>query len=404
VSPPGSEQSKVPHVLIVSFNRASKTNLIPTAVLSHHEWLFVVGENQTNLLRPDIRSIGHVLEYETLPALRAAIQPQIGRRGAIRVYCNTEEYVVDAAVLRSTLGIHGIRPDEAAAFRNKLLMKQMVAAAGCRVPRCGRLERTTSYRDIVEMCGSPFVLKPVEGMGSYGVTVVENEVQFRATVDRSDASSFQYEEYIEGELFHVDFVIQGGSVLFMGLCEYSSTGTRFVAGESSMSIEVSKSHPAADGLKTFSRKALAGLGAHHGIVHMEVFWDRKCNEPVFLEAGIRTPGGSIVPQYHRKYGFDMVTIGIQLELGAKVDLPRSIDPHHYMSGIFPTKPGVLKSVVQPQILSSYDMTCRYVPGDVLPVCRSVQDVAASIIAENSRFATLRADFERLRGFSPLQMA
>ncbi|WP_230680980.1 hypothetical protein [Paracidovorax cattleyae] len=87
-----------------------------------------------------------------------------------RVIALSEGERLEAARLREWLGLPGDRSEKVAALRNKLWMKQAVAAAGLRVPRFASLPAFLARRDGLSWQGRT-VLKPHSGAASEDVAV-----------------------------------------------------------------------------------------------------------------------------------------------------------------------------------------------------------------------------------------
>ncbi len=160
-----------------------------------------------------------------------------------RVVALSEGERLEAARLREWLGLPGDRSDKVAALRNKLWMKQAVAAAGLRVPRFVSLRAFLGCRDRLPWQGKT-VLKPHSGAASEDVAVFPSAAAARAAVlgfcsgiPRLDAlqavdacGDFEVEEYVEGPVLHFDGVVAGGTVFALAASRYLNTCLDYARG------------------------------------------------------------------------------------------------------------------------------------------------------------------------------
>ena len=93
----------------------------------------------------------------------------------------SEYDLIRAARLRERFGIPGQSVASAVAYRNKVRMKELVRAAGTvAVPGFRAIESPLDLVAAVEEWGFPLVVKPVDGGGSRGVTVVRGPAELEA--------------------------------------------------------------------------------------------------------------------------------------------------------------------------------------------------------------------------------
>ena len=83
-----------------------------------------------------------------------------------RVECLWEPLMVLAARLREMLGAPGMTVAETVPFRDKETMKQVLDAAGVRVPHHARARTVAEVEAAIERIGFPAIIKPIAGAGS----------------------------------------------------------------------------------------------------------------------------------------------------------------------------------------------------------------------------------------------
>ena len=77
-----------------------------------------------------------------------------------------EPTVVLAARLREAMGAPGTTVEQAVTFRDKGLMKDVLARAGIRIPYAFRSTTVAGVREAAEQIGFPLIVKPISGAGS----------------------------------------------------------------------------------------------------------------------------------------------------------------------------------------------------------------------------------------------
>jgi biotin carboxylase len=330
--------------------------------------------------------------------LRSIVAAHPGAR--IRLLCADEGNTLEAAKLRDEFGLGGPGYAEILPFRDKVLMKQRVEQAGLRVPGHGSLDRDRFARDrsgyvddMIREVSLPMVLKPLDSAGSDGVHIVENRQQLFELELRLADIDYEYEEFIDGALYHCDAVVHGGQRLFAECSLYSCGNFDFQRGLLLGSLPLDREHPHRAILLDFSEKALRALGMPDGATHMEVFMDRR-GEPVFLEVAARAPGLLIVPLYERQYGVNIANMEFDIQMGLEPSAARPTSAHHFYS-LIPSCEGKVVHLREPEIDSSYELTWKIAPGDSLKSCTSNLDQVGSMFVSNQSYERLCSDFESL---------
>jgi hypothetical protein len=213
-----------------------------------------------------------------------------------RVECLWEPGVVLAAKLRAKLGVIGLSVEQAVAFRDKEVMKQVLDAAGIRTPHHYRANTAQQVREAADRIGFPLIVKPIAGAGSADTYTAQAVDELDAILGAIEhVPEVSVEEFIEGEEYTYDTVCGDGSVLFENVAWYrpkplvtrlnpwiSQTATCLRdIGTPEISVGVDLGH-----------RVLDALGFDSGFTHMEWFRTRS-GEAVFGEIGARAPGGRL---------------------------------------------------------------------------------------------------------------
>lgn len=268
------------------------------------------------VLDPDSALDIVVLDDLGLPALLHAARELTERHGPFDGVVGPSEFdVLTTAQVRAELGIPGWTPEFVTAFRDKTRMKDLVGAAGLRVPRFHRLTADSTAASVTAEVGLPLILKPRAGWSSRGVVHVGDERELAAVLAEhaGEPAEFECEEYIDGEVLHVDGIRRDGKFHFVSASAYLNTCLDFTAGRPLGSVLLDPG-PRFERVTAFAGDCLDALDLVDGPFHLELFETARA-ELVFLEVGLR-PGGAEVPFVHRDlFGIDLYAEAFRATLG-----------------------------------------------------------------------------------------
>ena len=225
-----------------------------------------------------------------------------------------------AATLRERYGIAGATREETSRFRDKTVMKEMLSRAGLRVPRwasCGAEEQTLAAAGEF---GYPVIVKPKRGASSQGVREVASAEQLRALCAELNLDDFEVEEFIEGEILHVDGVLDAaGKPLFLTTSRYTSTCLDFERADEPLGSVLQTDPEVRGSCEDFAVRCLNALGLRSSAFHLELFDTGR--ELVFLEVGARVPGAEVPYVIDDVHGVNLFRLWVDVLLGRPVDLP-----------------------------------------------------------------------------------
>ncbi len=130
--------------------------------------------------------------------------------------------VETAAALREHLRVPGMGDTTARYFRDKLAMRARARDAGLPVPEFIQVLNYKKLHEFLQRIAPPWVLKPRSLAGSIGVKKIASADEFWAAVDRlGDQQSFYLlEQYVPGDIFHVDTITYEKELLFSMASKY----------------------------------------------------------------------------------------------------------------------------------------------------------------------------------------
>jgi biotin carboxylase len=318
-----------------------------------------------------------------------------------RIVALAERHLEVVAALREELHIPGMSVAETLPFRDKLLMKERVAAAGVRVPEFHSLRSPLDAEPLLRK-HRKIIIKPVAGMGTkdtFGISSLD-ELQHLAARDDLAFDQFEAEEFIEGPMYHVDGIVAGGEVLVATPFRYTDSDLEYEKCDWIADIQETNPTLVARMLDQHERVVKA-LGLEAGTTHLECFLTPS-DELVFCEVAARPGGWAMMDMFEALHGLDLRRIAIEFQLGlgfsgvsrARVGCVGEI--------VFYPRPGRVERVSTPREFSDdwiHHVRIKPAAGDTLKRPIMSGDVAAAFVVTGDtevevtdRLAAVRARF------------
>lgn len=245
----------------------------------------------------------HLAAYVRVPSLQdeegciKAVKQWVSGKHIDRVICLWEPGVILAAKLREELGTPGMTVEEVMPFRDKDIMKEVVAKAGIRTPMHKGAKNAQGVRAAVKTIGYPVIIKPIAGAGSMDTYRVDNAEQLKEVIAKlGHVDHVNVEEFIDGEEYTYDTICVDGKMLYKNIGYYrprplTARSEEWISPQT-LCLRDLDAPELADGHE-MGRAVLEALGMKTGFTHME--WYRKSNgEVVFGEIAVRPAGARTV--------------------------------------------------------------------------------------------------------------
>jgi hypothetical protein len=275
--------------------------------------LGVGDQPESDLPRETRESLSAYLRVSSLTDERAVIEDVARWTSPIkvdRVECLWEPGVLLAARLRERLGVPGMTEQEVVPFRNKDVMKQMLADAGIRTPRHALATSADECRDAAGRIGYPLILKPIDGAGSADTHRVNDSRQLEEAISKlGHLSQVNVEEFVDGEEFTFDTVCVEGEIAYYSISWYRprpliARTVQWISPQIIMLRDVEAEE--LRGGREMGRAVLRALNFRTGFTHME--WYKKADgEIVFGEIAARPPGARSVDVMNYASDVDLFT-------------------------------------------------------------------------------------------------
>jgi len=292
--------------------------------------------------------------------------------------------VLRGATLRAELGLPGLTVDQAAAYRDKLLMKRYAAAAGMRVPAFAPARDVADVRAFAAAHPGKLIVKPVDASGSTGVHVLDALTGVDDLAGELASGRYEVEEFIEGPIYHVDTVQVDGVRIAALPSRYTGAGCLSHLEDTGYgSRNLGRDEPLHDRLVAETWRLIEALPSPATLLTHAEFFVTADDEIVLCEIAARVAGGLIPEMLAQVLGIDPRHLQARVECGLPVDLDdvarRAVTaPRAGFSGL-PPRHGTVIAVPEmpPQVVDHLLLTHV---GDHWPYARYAARKSADFVA------------------------
>jgi hypothetical protein len=343
-------------------------NSARNAEVPYDEWLGESGEPLLLLCSPRQERISGAYQfvkkfenYETNSCVEATALELHEKYRYHTVVAKAEADLLRAGKLRDVVGLAGQGWESARAYRDKTVMKSYTQKAGIPTPVFQRIETAFDLLGFVKRHGYPVVVKPVDGSGAAGVEALRGPADLERLLAGGLAQNLEVEQYIEGEVFHVDGLVLNGQTVLMQPSRYLNGGCLAYKTDGSCgSYTLPESNPLRARLSTFTQRILDALPSPPTFTfHAEIF-RTPSDELVFCEIASRTGGVRINETVRQATAVDMDRLWIRAQCGIPVDaaqVRRTIAAQKGLAGwlVVPPRNAVLQALPEraPEWVTEY---------------------------------------------------
>jgi biotin carboxylase len=246
--------------------------------------------------RESIDEIFYMPDPRKRPDILYAVS-YIARSRAIDQVIALDDFDVDTAgALRDHLCLPGMGESHARHFRDKLTMRTLAQAAGIPIPAFTPVFNYDRLRQFMAAVPPPWLLKPRSEASAMGITTIHNSDEIWPVLDRlgDSQSYFLLEQFIPGDVFHVDSLVDEGRVIFAEAHRYARPPMSvYQGGGVFVTRTLERASGAAKALPGLNRRVLKALGALRGAAHAEFIHAQADGKFYFLECASRVGGANI---------------------------------------------------------------------------------------------------------------
>jgi biotin carboxylase len=236
--------------------------------------------------------------------------------------------VETVADLREHFRMPGMGGSTARFFRDKLAMRVQAREEGIPVPDFVHVLNYDDLRAYMRRVPAPWVLKPRSEASSMGIRKVNHADELWPMLDElGDRQSYYVlEQFVPGDVFHVDSIVWNKKVLFTVTSQYGSPPMTVYQGGGVFATSTLPHHsPEDQALQALNRETIAAMGMVRGATHAEFIRSHADGEFCFLEIAARVGGANIDKMVEHATGVNLWAEWARLELahlrGEEYQLP-----------------------------------------------------------------------------------
>jgi hypothetical protein len=351
-------------------------------------------------------------DHETLRQEVARRIPLSVDRAHVRLASMIEPMQRVVARLRGELQIPGASEAQVLPFVDKVEMKRAMRGVDDWLPRYvvadvdgWRADPRAAAAGVVAELGLPVFAKPRAENSCAGTARLDTVEQLAGYIERA-TTAFEVDEFVEGDVYHLDSVVVDGVTRWFGAGRYVWPPYKTLTGAPLADIVIGPTHPQFEELRTVNGRLLCAFPAiPDGCTHLEAI-RRADGRWYFLEIACRTPGWRI-PEIHRIHrGVDLRVVHYQVQAGLDPDLEERPGPVAGYYCPLKTDPGRIERVHEPPFRSACEMTWSRSWQQSTGVVRAntMADFLGAAVLRNESWDALWQDLASLDGFRPYTIA
>jgi biotin carboxylase len=223
------------------------------------------------------------------------------------------------AKIREHMRIRGMGTTTTAYYRDKLAMRICAQESGFLVPEYCRVLNYDELRAYMSHVPAPWLLKPRSEASSLGIrTIEEPEQLWRALDDLGDRQShFLLEQFVPGDIFHVDSIVSEGKVVFSAAHQYGHPPMQVMhEGGVFTTRTVDRGSREWQELTALNAGLAPSLGMLRGVTHAEYIRAHADGRYYFLEIAARVGGAFIADLVEAATGVNLWREWARLEVSS----------------------------------------------------------------------------------------
>jgi biotin carboxylase len=215
-------------------------------------------------------------------------------------------------------------------FRDKLAMRTTARNAGLLVPEFSGVFNYDDLRAFMERVSPPWLLKPRSEASSMGIKKINHADELWPTLDSlgDQQSFFVMEQFVAGDVYHVDGLMNNGKVLFSMAHKYGQPPLSVYAGGGVfITRSLDRESDESQALIELNKQVLKAMGLIRGATHSEYIKSQADGRLYFLENAARVGGANIAECVDYASGVNLWREWARIEIanlrGEKYKLPQT---------------------------------------------------------------------------------
>jgi len=216
--------------------------------------------------------------------------------------------VEKAAKLREHLRVPGMGETTARYFRDKLAMRKKAEDDSISIPKFVHVLNHNKISAFLNSVKPPYILKPRSQAGAVGLKKLNSKDEVWNVVNQlgDEQSYYLLEEFIEGNIYHVDSIIFNHEIKFALTHEYALPPFEVAhEGRVFCTRTVKRGSKDEEGCLKINSKVIKSLGLKKGVSHTEFIKSKKDGSFYFLETSSRVGGANIANLIEESTGVNL---------------------------------------------------------------------------------------------------
>ena len=235
-----------------------------------------------------------------------------------RIVALDEFDMENVAALREHLRIPGMGLTTMRYFRDKLAMRGRAQESGILVPEFVHVLNYDDLKSFMARVKPPWLLKPRSQASGIGMKKIQEPAELWPWLDQlgDDQSFFLLEQFVPGDVFHVDSIVSERKVVFAEAQMYgkppldvSHQGGIFTTRTLPRTSSESKA------LLKLNRTLIEALGLVRGVTHAEFLRAHEDGKTYFIEIAARVGGAYISDVIEAATGVNLWREWARIEVG-----------------------------------------------------------------------------------------
>jgi biotin carboxylase len=201
-----------------------------------------------------------------------------------------------AAAIREHTRIPGLGISVAACYRDKLAMRTHARSMGFLVPEFCPVLNYDDLREYMARVPAPWLLKPRAEASALGIRKIHEPEELWRALDMlgDEQSHFLLEQFVPGDIFHVDSIVSESRVVFAAVHQYGRPPMQVMhEGGVFTTRTVDRSSRDSQQLTALNARLAPSLGMVRGVTHGEYIRAHADGRYYFLEIAARVGGAFI---------------------------------------------------------------------------------------------------------------
>lgn len=257
--------------------------------------------------------------YRTMSNIDSFISLCDGKVKIDHVVGFSERNVEFIAKLNERYCTEGIMPNIARLFRDKWAMKKNAEKAGLTTPKFALLSDKDAVKTLFDEIrpkrlgdSNILLVKPRAGWSSEGINCFRSleALEIYAKDNISNPHDWIVEEYVTGEVYYIDGVVNNMATIFNVTGKYHTpllrVGTEKRAFFSAHTLE--NENTISQKLLEAHQQIVESFGLKSSTTHMEFFLDKNSQQLIFCEAAARPPGMDFLKLHQYLFGTNALQV------------------------------------------------------------------------------------------------